>query len=345
MANYFTHLNSIKFGHLRLVDLRSPGEFKLGAMPYAVNVPLFTDEERAIVGTAYKQVGKQDAVELGLDMVANKIESFLNELMALAGPDRRLAIHCWRGGMRSGSVAKLLQVVGITPILLSGGYKAYRNEVLALLEQLATHPMLVLNGRTGSGKTEVIRHLVDCGDGALDFEGIASHRGSALGDMNIVKPQPTQQNFENQLASDYFPIQNVKTIIVEIEQDIGTIRMPPKLRNHVATSDMVLLERPMEDRIAHLQKEYASNWGEIEDSQFLARMKHLSKHIQGPIYNNILEHISRREFPQAITLLLNHRYDRCYDKSIARQANQFKDSIPMSIGLANVRKRILDLAK
>ena len=342
---FFAHLQDFKSGRLPLVDLRSPREFALGAMPYAVNIPLFTDDERATVGTTYKQIGKQEATQQGLEMVAQKVETFLDELMAAAGPGKRIAIHCWRGGMRSGSVAQLLKAVGLSPILLSGGYKVFRNQVLEQIDQICEHPLLVLNGRTGSGKTECIRHLVANGSPALDFEGIACHRGSAIGDINIVKPQPTQQNFENQLAADYYPFKTVRRIIVEVEQDIGTIRMPPKLRHHILTSDMVLLERTMEDRIAHLQREYVLNWNGKEDAQFQERMLHLKKQIQGPIYGQILEHVRLREFPEAIKLLLNHRYDKCYDKSILRQINQFKDSIPMSMGLQAACQRILNLAE
>ena len=344
MSHYFDHLHDFETGRLRIVDLRSPGEFNLGAMPHAVNIPLFTNEERAAVGTTYKQVGKQEAMEQGLEMVATKIEVFLDQLMALAGTDKRIVVHCWRGGMRSGSVAKLLKAVGLTPILLTGGYKSFRNEVLAHIDRLSEHPLLVLNGRTGSGKTECIRHLVKNGAAAIDFEGIACHRGSAIGDMNIGKPQPTQQNFENQLAAAYYPLQKVKRIIVEVEQDIGSIRLPPKLRRHIQASDMVLLERTLEERISHLQKEYALEWGEREDVLFEERMQLLKKHIQGPIHGQILEHVRLRKFPEAITLLLHHRDDRCYDKSIARQQSQFKASIQMSMNLDVVCQRLLQLA-
>lgn len=343
MTAYFDHFADITSGRLRLVDLRSPCEFNLGAMPLAVNVPLFTDDERAIVGTTYKQVGKTEAVQAGLEYVANKMPALLDELLSLAGPEKKLALHCFRGGMRSGSVAKLMEYVGITPVLLTGGYKAYRNQVLGLLDEFARHPILVLNGRTGSGKSALIRDLKAHGAPVIDFEGLACHRGSAVGDFNIDQPQPTQQNFENQLANEFVANKGSGRIIVEIEQDIGDIRMPRNLREHIHTSQMILIERSMDDRVKHLMSEYTTTWGEHEDKLFSERMLLLKKHIQGPVFNQILAHVEKREFSDAITLFLRHRYDACYDKGIKKVEKLIIDSINVSENWDDARQRIFEL--
>ncbi len=343
VAAYFDHIQEFRTGKLRLVDLRSPGEFKLGAMPNAVNVPLFTDDERAAVGTTYKQVGQNDAVQMGLEFVANKMVAFLDELDHLAGSERRLAIHCWRGGMRSGSVAKLLQIVGIQPILLTGGYKTYRNQVLKRIDELANHKLLVLNGRTGCGKTQLIHELIVRGAPAIDFEGLASHRGSAIGHLNVTSPQPSQQNFENLLANSYEAVRNAPTVIVEIEQNIGRIQMPATLRDHIYSSDMILIERSLEDRVTHIASEYAPTWTTDDDRKFTEGMLLLKKHLQGTMHESIMTHVANRNFSEAIKLLILHRYDKCYDKAIIRQANNIKETISVPLDLTAAIERILTI--
>ncbi len=343
MSSYFDYFDAITSGQLKLVDLRSPGEFALGAMPHAINAPLFTNDERAHVGTTYKQVGQLEAVQQGLELVAEKIPGFLDQLIDLAGPERRLALHCWRGGMRSGSVAKLLEVVGITPILIRGGYKAYRNQVLKNITELSQHKLVVLNGRTGSGKTELIHRLVAMNAPVIDLEGLAKHRGSALGHLSINSNQPTQQQFENDLANAYVKVKHHPTIIVEIEQNIGSIQMPQHLRKHIYNSDIVLIERDFEDRVQHIAAEYAPAWSDADDAKFQAGILLLKKHIKSEIYQQILTHVQRREFHDAIRLLMIHRYDQCYDKTIKRQTASIIATINMSTEGSLAQKRLLSL--
>ncbi len=344
MTFYFENFAEISTGALKLVDLRSPGEFAQGSMPHAVNVPLFSDQERAMVGTTYKQSGQLDAIQQGLEFVADKMPAFLDQLAELAGEQRRVAIHCWRGGMRSGSVGKLLEVVGITPIVLQGGYKAYRNRVLQLIQEMSNHRLLVLNGRTGSGKTQLIHELKNLQAPVIDFEGLAKHRGSALGHLNIQSLQPTQQQFENQLANAYFDVRRHPIVIVEIEQNIGKIQMPYSLREHITKSDMVLIERDLDDRVKHIAAEYAPTWTEQDYEKFSLGILLLKKHLQGDMFERIISHVKKLEFNDAIRLLITHRYDKCYDKSIKRQTAHIIGTINMSSSSDQAALRILELA-
>jgi tRNA 2-selenouridine synthase len=344
-TSYFDLLHALQCGELRLVDLRSPCEFADGAMPYAVNVPLFTDGERSEVGTIYKQIGPLEATSLGLEFVAAKIEPLLNRLIELANSDKKIAIHCWRGGQRSSAIAMLLQSIGYHPILILGGYKKYRHEVLQRLDQLSKHELLILNGRTGSGKTKILRELQMEGIPCIDFEGIAKHRGSALGDFNIKSPQPTQQNFENNLANVYHKIKHAPLILAEIEQDLGIIRMPNDLRRRIYGSSMILLERSMEDRITHLQEEYTHNWSQEDDQKFLEKMELLKPHLQGPVFKKILEHMKNRSFRSVIAMLLEHRYDSCYDKGLRRHEPLIVKKINVSDNWEQAKQDISNIFK
>ncbi|RPI68717.1 MAG: tRNA 2-selenouridine(34) synthase MnmH, partial [Ignavibacteriae bacterium] len=170
-----------------LIDVRSPGEYDHGHIPGAVNIPLFTDHERAVVGTSYKQDSPEAAMDVALKIVGPKLYGYV-EQVRLSTDDKRLTLYCWRGGMRSSSMAWLFRTVGYDVDVLPGGYKAYRRRVHEVLE----YPwnFAVIGGRTGSGKTKVLKILHDAGEQVLDLEAIAHHKGSAFGALNQ-PPQPT----------------------------------------------------------------------------------------------------------------------------------------------------------
>jgi tRNA 2-selenouridine synthase len=177
----------------------------------------------------------------------------------------------------------------------------------------------------------------------IDLEGLAKHRGSALGHLSINSNQPTQQQFENDLANAYVKVKHHPTIIVEIEQNIGSIQMPQHLRKHIYNSDIVLIERDFEDRVQHIAAEYAPAWSDADDAKFQAGILLLKKHIKSEIYQQILTHVQRREFHDAIRLLMIHRYDQCYDKTIKRQTASIIATINMSTEGSLAQKRLLSL--
>jgi len=300
-----------------IVDLRSPIEFEHGAIPGAVNLPLLDNDERHEVGTTYKQVGRHDAVSLGLELFAAKAERFAQEAVELAGDQKRLVVHCARGGMRSKSVALWLATMGLNVELLEGGYKAYRKEVLAILQRCARHPMITLHGRTGSGKTSLLRALSQHIP-VLDFEHIAAHRGSAFGDFAIGRPQPSQQNFENVLANDYLKCEHIPTLIVEIENFIGSIILPHELRESVIGAPIVLVTRDFEDRVERLAAEYAPVWNDSLQATFEQRMLMLKSHLSHADRAAMIGATARGDFRTAVEMLLSLRYDPVYDKGIRR---------------------------
>jgi len=297
-----------------IVDLRSPIEFIKGSVVGSYNVPLFSDEERHEVGCVYKQQGHLPAVQLGLEFFALKVDRFLEQIIALC-PERRVAIYCWRGGMRSHSVARLLTAIGFEVFLFTGGYKCYRKDVLNALESFGSHPLLVLNGRTGSGKTALLRRLPS-NFPHLDFEGIANHRGSALGDFNIDIPSPTQQNFENKIADYYTRHKDAATILVEFENFIGPVTLPLVIRNNIRSSPMVYCYRCKESRIEHLVGEYVANWSSESDELFRQRMLLFKKYFSVSFREKLVGLVEERNFSEVVRLLLDQRYDVLYDKNL-----------------------------
>ena len=198
--------------HHRVIDVRSPGEYKHAHIPGAYSLPLFTDEERAAVGTAYKQESREKAIKLGLDFFGPKMKRMVEEVEELMGnrqqaitnnSDKNLPIanclllYCWRGGMRSAGVAWLMDLYGFKVYTLIGGYKKFRNHALETFK--LPLQFKILGGYTGSGKTEVLKELKSNGEAVVDLEEIAKHKGSAFGNIGLPQ-QPTQEMFENILA-------------------------------------------------------------------------------------------------------------------------------------------------
>lgn len=185
-----------------LIDVRSPSEYAHAHIPGAVSIPLFSDEERKIIGTAYKQQGREVAVNEGLDFFSKRLKQIQPEALKLFHKSEEnenpvFYIHCWRGGMRSGAVAWLLSLYGYKVVVLKGGYKSFRNWVLAQFEK--EYSFKILGGFTGSGKTEVLNELAQLGEKTIDLEMLAHHKGSAFGSLGM-PAQPSEEMFENKLA-------------------------------------------------------------------------------------------------------------------------------------------------
>lgn len=240
---------------LPIWDVRSPGEFQQGHIPGALNMPLFSDAERAEVGTLYKQVSPEAAMLRGLEIVGPKIAYFVQQAIGLA-PARRLLVHCWRGGKRSGSVAQLLRMAGFQVQTLDGGYKAYRQTVLASFFE--PQNISVLSGKTGSGKTVILHELAKRGEQTIDLEALAHHKGSSFGSL-LEQPQPTTEQFENNLYAQWRSLDRTRRLWLEDEsQKIGTCVVPFALRQQTMAAQVACVEIPHAARVAHLVEVYAA---------------------------------------------------------------------------------------
>ncbi len=289
-----------------LLDVRSPGEYAQGHIPGARNLPLFSDEERARVGTLYKQQGQWPAFLLGLQIAGPKLEYFVREARAIA-PHRRLAVHCWRGGQRSQSMAWLWSQAGFEVQVLEGGYKRYRQHVLPGLETIRLR-LIVLGGKTGVGKTKVLRALGRMGEQILDLEALAHHKGSAFGSIGE-RPQPTQEQFENALFDVLCRLQPEQRVWVENEsRNVGRIYLPSGLWRQMRAAPLLHLEVPHACRLQHLVEDYA--WAPLPELE--AAFCRIEKKLGGLRLKAALEALRRGDFALAAEIALAY-YDKTYN--------------------------------
>lgn len=296
-----------------LLDVRSPAEFAQGHIPGAINLPLFDDAERAEVGTIYKQQGREAAVRRGLALVGPRLEALAARLAesAQASPGQPLRLHCWRGGMRSDSVAWLAGRLGLPTLLLQGGYKAYRQWVLARFER--PWPLRLLGGRTGTGKTELLLALRERGVAVLDLEGLAHHRGSSFGGLGL-PPQPSSEHYENRLAAGLQALEGAGEIWLEAESaQVGRCRIPRGLWTQMQAAPVLELRRPLEWRLQQLVAVY----GIQAPAELTAATERIARRLGPQRTRQALEAIARADWAEACRQMLDY-YDRCYDHELAR---------------------------
>ncbi|MBK9763211.1 MAG: tRNA 2-selenouridine(34) synthase MnmH [Flavobacteriales bacterium] len=288
-----------------VIDVRSPGEFARGHIPGARSLPLFTDEERAVVGTLYKQQGRDTAVLEGLRIVGPKLSLIVEEVRSIA-TDGHIGVHCWRGGERSGSVAWLLDKAGFNTVsTMKGGYKAFRNHVLTSFNN--TFNIRIIGGYTGTGKTELLGHLRALGERTLDLEGLANHKGSSFGAIGEA-PQPTTEQFENELWNALRMIDPNKTGWVEDEsQMIGRLKIPDPFFQQMRAAQCTFADMPREERAARLVKDY----GKYPKEQLAEATKRIEKRLGPQHCKAALEALATGDLYTVAMITLAY-YDKTY---------------------------------
>ncbi|MFM9021686.1 MAG: tRNA 2-selenouridine(34) synthase MnmH [Sediminibacterium sp.] len=306
-----------------VLDVRSPAEFQQGHIPGAISFPLFSDEERKIVGTAYKQQSREIAIKLGLQFFGPKMVTMVEEAERIVAehikkkkkqtqeenPRPKLLVHCWRGGMRSAGIAWLLDLYGFEVHTLQGGYKAYRNKVHQLFTQ--PFPFRMLGGCTGSGKTLLIQYLIKQGEHAIDLEGLAVHRGSAFGNLGM-PPQPTQEMFENLLGEKLAALLQLpelpSTVWLEDEsQRIGNVNIPGALFQQMRNSPLYFLDIPFDERLQQIVKDYGTHPKE----QIIATILRIRKRLGGLETKMAVQAMLDEDVPGCFRILLKY-YDKYY---------------------------------
>ena len=287
-----------------ILDVRSPGEFEQGHIPGAISFPLFSNEERAQVGTCYKQRSREDAVELGFEIAGPKFVEFIRQAKEIA-PDKRVRIHCWRGGMRSGAIAWVLNLAGFQTTTLPGGYKAFRRWVRATVA--TPKNIILLGGMTGTAKTDILHSLAQKGEQMLDLEGHANHRGSSFGAV-CLPPQPSTEHFENLIAIDWARFTTDRPVWVEAEsRRVGPCRVPAELFAQMEAASAVEITRPIPERLALLVDIY----GQANRDELVAATERIRKRLGGKRTQAAIAFIQAEDLTSAFEILLTY-YDSTY---------------------------------
>ena len=314
------------------IDVRSPAEFEHAHIPHALNLPLFDNEQRALIGTTYKKQSREAAIKVGLPLFGAKMLPMIETVEAWIKDRQKendltkptIYVHCWRGGMRSAAVAWLLDLYGYKVIQLTGGYKAYRNWVL---EQFTIpYRLKVLGGYTGSGKTEILHALQEKNYAVIDLEGLAHHKGSAYGAIGQL-PQPSQEMFENLLAEKLLEVnKKQKSIWIEDEsQRIGTVLIPTPLFHLMRNSTCYFMTIPFEQRLNFIVEGY----GSFDQKSLIEATMRIQKRLGGLETKTAIDFITAGALKEAFSILLKY-YDKWYEKNAKNEVLPTIELIPVS---------------
>ena len=298
---------------VQFVDVRAPIEFAQGHIPGAVNIPLFGDDERAEIGTVYKQVDKDQALALGEKIALPKVDRIVAEIRELLPAE--IVIYCWRGGKRSGEICRVVNEAGIPARRIHGGYKAYRRGIREFIE--SSRNLLMLGGKTGSGKTAILLGLKEKGVQVIDLEGLANHKGSVFGHINEA-PQPTTEQFENNFCDELQKIDPQQVLLLENESHlIGTVHLPPPLLLQMRAAPLLIVDVPIEARIDRLVREYTST----DKQELIEATKRIAKKLTLPKLLEVTAFLEQGDFHSACAILLGY-YDYYYNRGIDKRKNQ-----------------------
>lgn len=304
---------------LPLADVRSEKEFEEGHIRKAVNIPILNDEERIAVGTDYKQKGQAEAIKTGFRLVGPRFLEIINQAEQLT-KGKELLVHCWRGGMRSANFCQILGMAKVRTIQLQGGYKVYREKALDAYKMPLQ--LNIIGGLTGSGKSEVLRALAKKGEQVLDLEKLAGHKGSVFGGL-MMPPQPTTEQFQNELFEEIMALDPSKRVWVEDESiAIGKIFLPEPFWRQMSSAPVYDVSADKPARIARLVKEY----GCADKVEFLAAMESITKKLGGQHFKAAKEKLLDDDMASTIEILLTY-YDKAYNTGLKNKESRIRSRV------------------
>ncbi len=299
-----------------IIDVRSPSEFLSDHMPNAINLPVLDDGQRALIGTMYKNINPFEAKRAGAALIAQNIALHLQTKLVEKDRNWRPLIYCWRGGQRSGALAKIFSDIGWHSSIVNGGYKAYRKTVLDGLNDIPSQLRLILlSGPTGTAKTHILRAAAEKGVQVLDLEGLANHRGSLLG-SEPGSLQPAQRLFESRLYSCLQAFDSTRSVFIEAESNkIGQIHIPSALWAAMRQAHRISITAPFAARVAFLQRDYRHIIENKDD--LIELLSSLQQRYSADIFDKWHETIKNGDWDGFVKAILETHYDPSYARSSA----------------------------
>lgn len=329
-----------------LIDVRAPIEFKKGSLPTSVNLPILLDDERHQVGKTYKKFGSGPATDLGFNLVSGDLkEKRVKKWLNFISDNPSAQIYCARGGQRSKIAQEWIAEQGVSVPKVEGGFKSLRNECLNFIDKACSDEKkwIVIAGMTGTNKTGIISLL----NNGIDLEGLANHRGSAFGEFET--PQPSPIDFENSLACNYIQIKN-KTVIFEDEsRTIGRLVIPEKFYNRIISSEIVIINEPIDVRVDHIYEEYVHDALVNQTNDDLKRklsdqLSKISKRLGRDNFIKINEQLQiafQKDSRESHHIWIHELLTNYYDKMYYYQLEKKKDRCIFSGSWKEVKKYLI----
>ena len=324
-----------------IIDVRAPSEFAEDHLPGAINLPVLSDAQRTEVGTIYTRESAFTARKIGAALVAENAAAHLKGPLANKPGDWQPLVYCWRGGQRSGSFATILDQVGWRVHLLEGGYRTYRKLIVdSLYKGALEHRIALIEGGTGTGKTQLLQYVQEAGGQVLDLEALAAHRGSLFGAVD--EAQPSQKMFETQISAVLSGLDPTRTTWVEAESSkIGSRLIPPALWSGMCAAPRIELRAPLTARAEFLCRAYADLTKNA--ANLLKQLDHLRPYHAAEKIIWWQELVEVGNWPALAADLINTHYDPRYAKSAARREATARVIVLESLGEADLQSVARDL--
>lgn len=319
-----------------IIDVRTPLEFNNGHIIDSINLPIFSNEERVEVGTIYKNKGRKDAIKRGLELVGKKLANIISDTEHNNPLKKDIIVYCWRGGMRSSSIAWLLDLYGFNVFVIKGGYKTYRKYALNFFEN--KFKFVVIGGKTGSGKTEIIENLKNNNLQIIDLERLANHKGSSFGHLGQNK-QYKNEHFENLIFHQLIKLNLSNPIFIENEsQKIGVNFIPNSLFSQIRNAPLINIEITKDERIQRLVEDYSTfSFEELKSS-----LVSISKRLGGQNLKLAVEALESKNFKLVVEIALKY-YDKTYEYGLSiRDSNKVFHLSDKNLSIENIERIALE---
>lgn len=319
-----------------IIDVRTPLEFNNGHIIDSINLPIFSNEERVEVGTIYKNKGRKDAIKRGLELVGKKLANIISDTEHNNPLKKDIIVYCWRGGMRSSSIAWLLDLYGFNVFVIKGGYKTYRKYALNFFEN--KFKFVVIGGKTGSGKTEIIENLKNNNLQIIDLERLANHKGSSFGHLGQNK-QYKNEHFENLIFHQLIKLNLSNPIFIENEsQKIGVNFIPNSLFSQIRNAPLINIEITKDERIQRLVEDYSTfSFEELKSS-----LVSISKRLGGQNLKLAVEALESKNFKLVVEIALKY-YDKTYEYGLSiRDSNKVFHLSDKNLSIENIKRIALE---